>query len=68
MMILMIMVMNVHNLWPLSVKTILAETGRKWVVNVPFPDKCVHTRGMLDDRWLQDRGAVLTVLEVYQSH
>lgn len=41
-MILMIMVMNVHNLFPLSVKTILAETGRKWVVNVPFSDKCLH--------------------------
>lgn len=48
MMILMIMVMNVHNLWPLSVKTILAETGRKWVVNVPFSEKCVHMRGMFD--------------------
>lgn len=29
MMILMIMVMNVHNLFPLSVKTMLAQTGEK---------------------------------------
>lgn len=29
MMILMIMVMNVHNLFPLSVKTILTQTGEK---------------------------------------
>lgn len=61
MMILMIMVMNVHNLCLLSVKAILAETGRKWVVNVPFPDKWLHTGGMFYDKWLQDRGSVLEV-------
>lgn len=36
MVILMIMVMNVHNLFPLSVKW--RRRGRKWVVNVPSTD------------------------------
>lgn len=38
MMIMMIMVMDVHNLFSLSVKTILMQTGGQWVNNVPLAD------------------------------
>lgn len=51
MMILMIMVMNVHNLFPLSVKTVLVQTGEKMVVNVPFTDKSLHTGEMFYEEW-----------------
>lgn len=51
MMSLMIMVMNVHNLFPLSVKTIPAQTGRKWAANVPFTDKRLFTGEVFDADW-----------------
>lgn len=59
------MVMNVHNLFPLSVKTILLERGRKRVLNVPLLNKWLNAEYVYEGKNIYEKKARGSVLFMF---